>query len=71
MEVSPNVLRRETLQLLNRVNAEIAKFEEESEKLSLSPFQVQDPYGNVLYASLVTSKIMALNTLALLNENRR
>lgn len=68
MEISPNVLRKETVQLLRRVNMEMEKYEQEAEQIGLgtSPFQVPDRHGVCVYASLVASKAQCINTLVLL-----
>lgn len=68
MNVNPNELRRVTVQVLNRVNEEMTKYEIEAAQSDDSPFQIKDANGNAQYMSLVVSKVSLLNTLTLLNE---
>lgn len=68
MIVSPDVLRRETVQLMKTVEKEMQKFEDEGRLRHISPFQVKDANGNALYATLVAARLSGLNAVALLNE---
>jgi hypothetical protein len=57
MEVSPNALRRDTMELLQRINKELAK--QDDLRLSLSEERL---------VPLLLAKAQCLNTLTLLNE---
>lgn len=68
MNVNPDALRKETVQALRVIDGEVLRHETEARRADVSPFDLRDVSGNAPYVSLITAKLVALNTLALLNE---
>lgn len=70
MNVSPNELRKETVGVLNQVNAQIQEIEKVAEIKGVSPHHMVDQYGAYLLSPLLVAKAQCLNTLTLLNAPR-
>lgn len=73
MIVSPDALRKETVAVYKAVDEAAKRIEAEAKMADCSPFHVRDTNGNsvyALYASLLATKVTALNTLVMLNEPR-
>jgi hypothetical protein len=68
MNVSPNELRKETVGVLNQVNAQIQEIEKNAEARGVSPHHMVDSYGAYQLSPLLMAKSQCLNTLTLLNE---
>lgn len=66
MDVSPNALRRETMETLTEVNKIIAHIRASSS----TPHLVTNPDGSYLMPQLLATKVMCLNTLTLLRGQR-
>ncbi len=68
MDVSPNALRKETIQVLNMLNQQIDEVVIEAEKRDIRPTKLADQRGSFLLAPLLLAKAQCLATLTLLNE---
>jgi hypothetical protein len=71
MEVSPNALRKETVQLLNAINKQIEEVEELAASRERAPSKMVDMYGSFLMSPLLLAKSQCIHTLTLLNEQGR
>lgn len=68
---NPDLLRKETVQLMATIETEMKVYEAKAQQTGLNPFVVKDGAGNANYAALVAAKLTALNTLTLLNYGLR
>lgn len=68
MNVSPDALRKETVQLLKQVNAQIEELNKMAEQMSVPPEKVHDHNGGWALTPLLMAKAQCLHTLVLLNE---
>lgn len=67
MDVSPNELRKQTLQLLEPINQEIESIRVDARERGVSPFQTIGVDGQVRdLPTLLAAKAQCLNTLAIL-----
>lgn len=71
MDVSPNALRKETVQLLAQINTQIATVKLVAKERGVEPHQIMDPSGQYLLSPLLLAKAQCLHTLTLLNEQGR
>lgn len=71
MIVSPNELRKETVQLVRLLDEEIELYHGKAQRSGMSPFRISNDEGQYKYGELVTAKLSAINTLAILNEPRK
>lgn len=70
MNVSPNELRRQTVQVLNQIDKQIKVIETEAAVRNVSPATLRDERGNYVISPLLLAKAQCLNTLALINDKR-
>jgi hypothetical protein len=68
MEVSPNALRKETVQVLNQVNAQIGEVTAAAHRRGCEPEALRDEHGNWPMIQLLLAKSQCVNTLTLLSE---
>jgi hypothetical protein len=71
MEVSPNALRKETVQLLNQINKQIEEVETLAASRDRAPSQMVDQYGSYLMSPLLLAKSQCIHTLTLLSGQGR
>lgn len=71
MNVSPNELRRQTVATLKQVNAAIESVTAEALVNGIEPTDLKDARGDWVILPLLSAKSQCLNTLALLNEQRK
>lgn len=71
MIVSPNELRKETVQTLQEVNAVIDAVKQEASARRILPQNLVDHHGNWVLPPLLLAKTQCLATLVLLNEKKR
>lgn len=71
MNVSPNALRKETVQTLTEVNAVIDSVKQEAETRGVLPQNLVDHHGTWVLPPLLLAKTQCLATLVLLNEHKR
>lgn len=70
MDVSPNALRKETVQVLKQVDEQIAQVKKYANQRGLLPAEVRDERGGWAMSPLLAAKAQCLHTLTLLNERR-
>lgn len=68
MDVSPNALRKETVAVLNQVDAQIKEVQADAAILMRRPEQIRDQNGNWPMIQLLLAKSQCLATLTELNE---
>lgn len=66
MNVSPDILRRETVQLIRQIDTQIKEVEKEAERFGVSPEKLRDGNGTWPMTHLLLAKAQAYNTLVLL-----
>lgn len=70
MNVSPNELRKETVQVLKQVDEQIAQIKKYANQVGVFPAEVRDASGGWSMSPLLAAKAQCLHTLTLLNEKR-
>lgn len=70
MNVSPNELRKETVQLLKQVDEQIDQVKKFATRQGIFPAEVKDERGGWAMSPLLLAKAQCLQTLTLLNEKR-
>ncbi len=70
MIISPDILRKEMVLLLNQINEMIEEVQREAKQLDILPHQMRDYYGGWVLIPLLAAKVSAISTLAQLNEPR-
>ena len=70
MDVSPNILRRDTVQLLGQINTQIAEVEEHCRRRHLPPEKLVDEHGNWVMIPLLLAKAQAYSTLVQLQGKK-
>jgi hypothetical protein len=68
MNVSPDILRKETVQLIREIDKQIAAVEEYAENLGTDALHLHSGAGQWAMAPLLLAKATAYNTLVMLNE---
>lgn len=68
MDVSPNALRKETVQLLGIVNQQIDEILDEAKLRDIPPTKLIDQTGSFLLTPLLLAKAQCLATLTQLNK---
>lgn len=71
MNVSPDILRRETVQLINQIDKQIEEIRKSAVKLGTEPHRLRDSAGNWVMTPLLLAKAQAYNTLVLLQEKKK
>lgn len=70
MNVSPDVLRKETVQLIRDIDKQIAAVEKYAERLGVDPHELHSGSGSWALAPLLLAKATAYNTLAQLQVKK-
>lgn len=70
MNVSPDILRRETVQLIRQIDAQIEEVKAESIRRGTVPSALRDSTGNWVLSPLLLAKAQAYNTLVLLQTKK-
>lgn len=65
MDISPNALRKETVQVLNGINISLEILNQTAEDQGI------DPHAATLMAPLLLGKAQCLHTLTLLNDRTK
>lgn len=68
MDVSPNALRKETVQVLKQVDDQIRDVHSIADQRGIHPAQLRDEHGNWPMIPLLLAKSQCLQTLTMLNE---
>ena len=71
MEVSPNVLRRDTVRLITTIDAQIDEVAKYAEEHGVSSIEYRDANGNWPLIQLLAAKATAYNTLVLLQTPKK
>lgn len=66
MIVSPDILRRDTIQLINQIDAQIDEIKEEAQKMGIPPEKMRDTNNNWVMTPLLLAKTQAYASLILL-----
>ena len=68
MDISPNVLRQETVDTLKRINNQMKEMAVRSADMGIPVENLQDHSGNFVLTPLLLAKAQCLNTLVLLRD---
>lgn len=68
MNVSPDALRKETVQLLGQIHRQIDEVVDLASQRETSPHKMTDQNGHYLLSPLLLAKAQCLQTLTMLNE---
>ena len=66
MIVNPDILRRETVQLLNQIEKQIKEVEEVAQRMGIPPEKLRDSSNNWVMPTLLLAKATAYSTLVAL-----
>lgn len=64
-----NELRKETVDLIKLINAQIAEVEKTAQAQGIDKTMLRDGYGNLVMIPLLTAKATAYNTLVMLQAD--
>lgn len=70
MNVSPDILRRETVQLINQIDRQIKEIREYATSIGTEPHKLRDNNGNWVMPPLLLAKAQAYNTLVQLQVKK-
>jgi hypothetical protein len=70
MNISPDILRKETVQLIRQIDAQIEEIKAESTRMGKVPSELRDSTGNWVLSPLLLAKAQAYNTLVLLQAKK-
>lgn len=68
MNVSPDALRKETVQVLNQIDNQIDEIEALAEERGIEPEQLRDNHGGWVMPPLLLAKVQGIAVLVHLNE---
>jgi hypothetical protein len=68
MDVSPNALRKETVELLGTINKQMDEVTNLAQHREIRPTELMDQRGAFLMSPLLIAKSQCLATLTMLNE---
>lgn len=71
MNVSPDILRRETVQLINQIDRQIGEIRKTATELGTEPHKLRDNNGNWVMPPLLLAKAQAYNTLVMLQTPKK
>jgi len=63
MIINPDIMRRDTVQLLNDINTQIKEVKEEAQRRGFSPEKMRDENGSWVMSPLLQAKAQAYATL--------
>lgn len=66
MIVNPDIMRRDTVQLIKQIDAQIEMVALEAREMKIKPEQLRDYQGGWVMNELLLAKAMAYNTLVTL-----
>ena len=70
MIINPDILRRDTIQLIKQIDAQIEEVKEEAKKIGIPPEKMRDANGNWVMSPLLLAKTMAYATLVQLQTKK-
>jgi len=68
--INPDILRRDTIQLIKQIDAQIEEVKEEAKKIGIPPEKMRDANGNWVMSPLLLAKTMAYATLVQLQTKK-
>lgn len=68
MITSPNLLRKETVEIINQIDSLIEHYKEEAKRIDVALHTLCDSSGNLVLPPLLLAKVTAINTLVQLNQ---
>lgn len=71
MIINPDIMRKETIALLNQINAQIKEVEEEATRMGISPVKLRDSHGNWVMGPLLLAKAQAYSALVQLQTTKK
>lgn len=70
MIITQDILRRDTVQLLKQIDAQIKEVEEQARQVGVPPEKLRDRSGNWVMSPLLLAKAQAYSTLVQLQVKR-
>ena len=70
MIINPDILRRDTIQLLNQINAQIEEVEKAAQNMGIAPYEIRDTNNNWVMIPLLLAKTQAYYTLVQLQAKK-
>jgi len=70
MIINPDILRRDTIQLIKQIDAQINEVKEEAQQIGIPPEKLRDSSGNWVMSPLLLAKTMAYSTLVTLQAKK-
>lgn len=70
MNVSPDVLRKETVALIRDIEKQIAEIKKVADDIGIHPEQLRDKNSNWVMPPLLQAKAQAYNTLVMLQTKK-
>ena len=70
MIINPDILRRDTIQLIKQIDAQINEVKEEAQQIGIPPEKLRDSSGNWVMSPLLLAKTMAYSTLVTLQTKK-
>lgn len=70
MIINPDILRRDTVQLITQIDAQINEVKAEAQQLDIPPEKLRDANGNWVMSPLLLAKTMAYATLVQLQTKQ-
>lgn len=66
MNVSPDILRRDTVQLIREIDKQIDEIKDTAKEIAVEPHKLRDGNANWVMPPLLLAKAQAYNTLVML-----
>ena len=63
MIISPDIMRRDTIQLLKQIDLQIVQVNREATRMGIEGYQLRDSHGNWVMSPLLLAKAQAYTTL--------
>jgi len=70
MNISPDILRRDTVALIKQIDWQIDEVKGQAEVMGIQPYQLRNSDGTWPMVSLLQAKAQAYNTLVLLQQKK-
>lgn len=70
MIISQNELRKQTVELLRQVDAQIKTVEATAHRHGIDPKELRDDHGNWVMVPLLVARVQVISTLVQINQPR-
>lgn len=70
MNINPDILRRDTVQLITQINEQIKEVEEEARRVGVPPVKMRDRSGGWVMSPLLLAKAQGYSTLVQLQVKK-